>query len=150
MICQPGPQVTQTNLPLLPILRVRPVLGPFGMPLPPAHPCPGHRPQDTGQGAEQGPEGEGQPRREGEDRGDEGVSQEARNGSREVERAQPWRDNTGGLKSPKQLLGGPPPWNPRLAHQGVFHLLLPLWGPSSAQGLAEPLSPSTYMTYTSG
>ena len=55
----------QTNLPLLPVLRVRPVLSPFGMPLPPVHPCPGHRPQDTGQGAEQGPEGEGRLRGEG-------------------------------------------------------------------------------------
>lgn len=66
----------------------------------------------TGQGAEQGPQGEGWPRREGEDRGDEGVSQKAGNGSREVERAQPWGDKTGGLKSPKQLLGGPPALEP--------------------------------------
>ena len=106
------PQVTQSNLPLLPALWVWPVLSPFGMPLPPAHPCPGHRPQDTGQGAEQGPQGEGWPRREGEDRGDEDVSQEAGNGSREAERAQPWGDKTGGLKSPKQRLGGPPALEP--------------------------------------
>lgn len=128
MICQPGPQVTQTNLPLLPALWVWPVLSPFGMPLPPAHPCPGHRPQDTGQGAEQEPQGEGWPRREGEDRGDEDVSQEAGSGSREAERAQPWGDKTGGLKSPKQRLSGPPPWNPQTESTCLQPAAPSLWG----------------------
>ena len=128
MTCQPGPHGMQTNLPLLPVLRVRPVLSPFGMPLPPVHPCPGHRPQDTGQGAEQGPEGEGRLRGEGEDRGDEAVSQEAGNRSRETERSQPWGDKTGGLKSPKQLLGGPPPWNPQTGPAGCLSPAAPsLW-----------------------
>ena len=131
--------MTQTSLPLLPILRERPSLGPLGIPLPPARP--GHRPQDTGRGAEHRPEGEGQPRREGEGRGDEGVSQEAGNGSREAERAQPWRDKTRVLKSPKQLLGGPPPWNPQTGPPGCL--------PPSAPSLWAFLSPGSCRTTVS-
>lgn len=75
---------------------------------------------DTGQGAEQGPEGEEAERRR-EDRGDEAVSQEARKQKQgETERSQPWGDKTGGLKSPKQLLGGPPPWNPQTSPAGCL------------------------------
>lgn len=59
MICQQGPQVTQADLPLQPVLPGSGLrdLSPVGMPLPFARPCPGHRPQGTGWGTETGPEG---------------------------------------------------------------------------------------------